>query len=126
MILKYSRPPTRRTMIMLLGHFFRFVMIILWVGIIACFVFRTKLYGELHRIMEKYPREFDKLGVDKKLLYVPEFCNFTKIKKKIDMSNEEIASLIKRLNISKYSLWGSFALFFLFGFLIVLISKAIK
>ena len=113
-------------MIMLLGYFFRFVMIILWVGIIACFVFRTKLYGELHRIMEKYPREFDKLGIDKKLLYVPEFCNFTKIKKKIDMSNEEIASLIKRLNISKYSLWGSFALFFLFGFLIVLISKAIK
>ncbi len=109
-----------------LESFLRFVGLVLWIGIFAAFFYRVKLYRDLYRIMKKYPREFDKLGIDQKLLYVPEFCNFKKIKSQLDMSNEEIASLIKRLNISKYSLWGSFAVFMLFGILGSQIIKIIE
>ena len=111
---------------MVFESFISFIGFIIWAGIIWSFIHRGILYGELHKVMEKYPDEFDKLGVDKKLLYVPEFYNFKKVKSQLDMTNEEIASIIKRLNISKYSLWGSFGAFFLFGFLMALISKIIE
>ena len=107
----------------MLESFIRFVVVILWTSIIVSFIFRTKIYVELYKVMQKYTREFDSLGIDKYLLYIPEFCNLKKVKTKLDMSNFEISTLMKRLSLSKITLWGSIALFFIIGFFIYLFGK---
>ena len=110
---------------MVLESFCKFIIMALFIGIMGNFAFRYKLYKELYMTIKKYPKEFEKLGIDKNLLYFPEFCNFKKIKKQIDMSNDEIASVIKRLNISKYSLWGSFLVTFVVAYILMNILKLV-
>lgn len=103
---------------MFILSFSKFLVLSLMVYSAYNFFCRIKLYNQLNKLMKKYSVEFDLLGADKYLLYVPEFCNFRKVKEKLDMSNNEIAELIKKLNISKYTLFPTLILPVLMGFIL--------
>ncbi|MBO7640013.1 MAG: hypothetical protein J6S91_13665 [Treponema sp.] len=107
---------------MVLLSFGKFIGVVSWFIIFGSFIFRINLYVKLYKTLKKYPKEFEPLGIDRYLLFVPEFCNFKKIKKMVDMSNYEITTVIKKLNISKYTLFGSIILFCL----IVLVFNRIE
>ncbi len=103
---------------MFILSFAKFLVLSLMVYSAYNFFCRIKLYNQLSKLMKKYSEEFDLLGKDKYLLYVPEFCNFRKLKERLDMSNNEIADLIKKLNISKYVLFPTLILPVLMGFIL--------
>ncbi len=103
---------------MFILSFSKFLVLSLMIYSAYNFLYRIKLYNQLSKLMKKYSVEFDLLGADKFLLYIPEFCNFRKVKEKLDMSNNEIADLIKKLTISKYTLFPTLILPVLIGFIL--------
>lgn len=94
-----------------------FIAILLFINVTFSIGYRLRFQSKIPSIMSKYKNVFDTMDIDKFLMVIPELCPVKKLLEKIPQDNEELTKFFMQLKKTRRSLFPSFFVLFLYGFL---------